>query len=238
MKHSLSVIIPVLNEERTISSVIEIVRTWGKAREIIIVNDEGTTDGTIDAIRQFLPVITILTNQKKRGKGDALVLGIRKSSGNYLMFLDGDLVGLTHMDLDALFEPVRSGRADMTIGERRKQKDRRFAPLKSLGGERVVKRADIDPILDHMKNVGYGAEQLLNLTYQKKRILYVAMPHVSVLLKFEKQAVRDALQRYLGESKDVMAQFARQHANDLTPSAKRVFARVQTYLRKAFEYFQ
>ncbi len=62
---AISVIIPVYNEERTISSIVEIVRTWGKASEIIVVND-GSTDKTDAALKQFSRTIKLLSYKNNR----------------------------------------------------------------------------------------------------------------------------------------------------------------------------
>ncbi|KKT34558.1 MAG: Glycosyl transferase [Candidatus Gottesmanbacteria bacterium GW2011_GWB1_44_11c] len=67
-KQSISVVIPVYNEVRTISSVIQIVLTWGKAKEIIVVND-GSTDQTAQAVSRFHDFVTIISYSKNYGKG-------------------------------------------------------------------------------------------------------------------------------------------------------------------------
>ena len=39
LESSLSVVVPVFNEERTIASIVQILLSWGRAGEIIAVND-------------------------------------------------------------------------------------------------------------------------------------------------------------------------------------------------------
>lgn len=125
----ISVIIPVHNEDRTIASIIQIIKSWGKAHEIIVVND-GSTDKTLKAIAQFKQDIIILSEKENHGKGYAMAKGIEKATGDIVLFLDGDLLGLTHQDLDRLVQPMLDKKADMTVRGRASQR------FRILSGER------------------------------------------------------------------------------------------------------
>lgn len=87
-----SVIIPAYNVAPYILEAIESVinQTYSNI-EIIIIND-GSTDGTLEAVSE-LPVsnriIKIIT-QRNQGVSVARNTGIQSASGEYLMFLDGD----------------------------------------------------------------------------------------------------------------------------------------------------
>lgn len=233
---SLSVIIPVYNEERTISSIVEIVRTWGKATEIIVVND-GSKDKTEAALQQFKNAISFITYKTNRGKGYALARGIEKSVGEILMFLDGDVVGLTHRDLDAILGPMVSRRADMVIGVARFWTAGSFAPFDDLSGERAVFRKYVTQVLGTMKQVGYGVELLLNELFKTKRIVRVNLPHVFILRKIEKQSVSDAAFSFVKEARELVSEVIRQQTTDVTPQAKRIYRLIQLYLKQALDYF-
>jgi len=78
------VIIPVYNSEKLIADVIKSVFQY--TENLIVVND-GSTDGTFDAIRhcglnpQFSEKnITLVSYEKNRGKGYALQQGFRKAA--------------------------------------------------------------------------------------------------------------------------------------------------------------
>ena len=112
---SISIIIPAYNEERTISSIVEVTRAWDKASEVIAVND-GSTDQTRQALRQFKTGVRVISYAKNHGKGYAMARGIAAATSDLLMFLDGDITGLSHNDLDAMAAPITDGKADMVIG--------------------------------------------------------------------------------------------------------------------------
>lgn len=241
MKSTVSVIIPVYNEVRTISSILEIVRTWGKAQEIIVV-DDGSTDKTVKAVRKFGHDVQLITVKNNRGKGWALSLGIAKSHGDILMFLDGDVVGLTHTDLSAMLLPISQQRADMVLGVARFWSTtvgkRTIEPFTDITGERVLLRKNIIDHLTDMKNVGYGVELLLNDLHASKRVVRVMLPFVYILGKFEKQKLPDAMISYIKEATDLIAQAVRQGTGDLPPQAKKIFIGVQEYLRRILDYLQ
>lgn len=87
-----TVIIPTYNVEeyieRTIKSVLS--QTY-KNIEIILIND-GSTDGTIDVLKSFEKKDDriIVIDKVNGGVSSARNVGIDKSSGDYLYFLDGD----------------------------------------------------------------------------------------------------------------------------------------------------
>ena len=241
MKSTVSVIIPVYNEVRTISSILEVVRSWGDACEIIVI-DDGSTDKTTTAVKKFGTDVRLYSSRKNRGKGWALARGIEKSIGDILMFLDGDVVGLTHKDLTSLLLPVLHNHADMVLG------DAQFwtavvgkttiKPFTDITGERVVLRRNVIDHVGDMEDVGYGVELLLNNLHASKRVVRVMLPFVYILGKFEKQKLPDAMISYIKEATDLIAQAVRQGTGDLPPQAKKIFIGVQEYLRRILDYLQ
>lgn len=233
---TISVIIPAYNEERTIGSVVEVARTWEKAREVVVVND-GSTDATAKALKRFSRGVTVIHLKKNCGKGYALATGIAHSTGEALMFLDGDVVGLTHADMEAMFRPVEQDQADMVLGVARFWGIGSFEPFNELTGQRVVLRRIIADHVVPMKKVGYGVELLLNDLHKEKRVVCVRQPFVSILSKWEKHTVPDALATYSKEARDLITQLVKQTA-DIPPKAKGAANAVLGYLRKVSEYLQ
>jgi glycosyltransferase involved in cell wall biosynthesis len=230
-QQTISVIIPVYNEVKTISSIVEVARTWVKAREVIVVND-GSKDKTKNALLPFSTNITIISYPKNRGKGYAVYKAINHSTSDILLFLDGDLIGLAHHNLDALVEPLLSGKAAMTLGVAHIS----AGPFNEITGERAVFRKAVVPYITKMKNVGYGVELLLNTIHKGKRVVPVHLPYVYILSKFEKHKRIPAVMSYMKEAMDLTTQFLRQYSNEISPNAARALGGILNYLRKMFEY--
>lgn len=114
----LSVIVPVYNEVRTIDLLLEKVRRSPVEKEIIVV-DGASEDGTVDLLRQqeSIPGTTVVYQTARRGRGNALKVGMRRATGDVVIFQDADLE-LDPNDYPALLEPIRAGRADVVFGSR------------------------------------------------------------------------------------------------------------------------
>jgi len=90
----ISVIIPFNNEKENIPSLIKGIRKAFNAKnepyEIVMV-DDGSMDGSDQAIPQDDSDIRLIRHKKRLGKGRALSDGYRASTGNSLIFMDADL---------------------------------------------------------------------------------------------------------------------------------------------------
>lgn len=88
----ISVIIPVYNAEKYLEECLECIQhSTFKDIEIICV-DDGSTDGSPDILRQHQQEDSRIKifRQENAGAGAARNLGIEKSSGKYLFFMDAD----------------------------------------------------------------------------------------------------------------------------------------------------
>jgi glycosyltransferase involved in cell wall biosynthesis len=80
-----SVIIPTLNEAENMRYVIpQLSRDYD-----LIVIDGGSTDGTVEVVRELRPDAAVL-RQPGRGKGDALLCGFLAARGDIIVTFDGD----------------------------------------------------------------------------------------------------------------------------------------------------
>lgn len=84
-----SVVIPVYNREHLIQDALESVLDQTHDNYEIIVVDDGSTDGTCEAIRKYGDKVRLIV-QENAGPGAARNRGIRASSGEYVAFLDSD----------------------------------------------------------------------------------------------------------------------------------------------------
>lgn len=115
-----SVIVPVFNEEQTIIEALERLIKVASAYPLEIIVVESNSD---DETRQLLidfsisnPIKLILQSQA-RGKGNAVIEGLSKSTGEVIAIMDGDLE-YTASDLLTLLKPINEGRASFVLGNR------------------------------------------------------------------------------------------------------------------------
>ena len=116
----LSVIIPVFNERATVLALLDRVEAAGPDAEIIVV-DDGSTDGSREIVaeraREAAGRITLVEHRINRGKGAALVTGMARASGDYVLFQDADLE-YDPTDYGLLLEMVDSRGAAAVYGSR------------------------------------------------------------------------------------------------------------------------
>ncbi len=79
----LSIIIPALNEERSLRQTFAFILSH--AHEVVIV-DGGSEDGTVEVAREYASVVI----DSKRGRGIQLHVGACKAQGDVLLFLHAD----------------------------------------------------------------------------------------------------------------------------------------------------
>jgi glycosyltransferase involved in cell wall biosynthesis len=86
---SVSVVIPTYNRRALVEEAIRsaLDQTAGAAEVVVI--DDGSTDGTAEALRSFAGPIRVL-HQPNRGVASARNLGIREARGELIAFLDSD----------------------------------------------------------------------------------------------------------------------------------------------------
>jgi glycosyltransferase involved in cell wall biosynthesis len=117
-KMKLSVVIPVYNEKDTILEIVKRVRSVNLPKEIIIV-DDGSTDGTADALRGLPPSddLKIILQPRNRGKGAVLRTGFEAVSGDIVVIQDADLE-YDPAEYPVLIQPILADKADVVYGSR------------------------------------------------------------------------------------------------------------------------
>jgi glycosyltransferase involved in cell wall biosynthesis len=95
MDELVSIIIPTYQSERFISDAIDsVLAQTFKDYEIIII-DDGSTDHTQEVLKKYSDLENIkLIWQSNQGPAAARNFGIKKSSGEYIAFLDADDIWL------------------------------------------------------------------------------------------------------------------------------------------------
>lgn len=118
--YTLSVVIPVYNEVKTLVEVIERVRAVDIQKEIILV-DDGSTDGTIELFHREIigrwDDVKVFFHEKNQGKGAAVRTGFEKATGDFVIIQDADLE-YDPAEFHTLLAPILSGKADVVFGSR------------------------------------------------------------------------------------------------------------------------
>lgn len=109
-----SIITPVYNLEGIIGNAIEsVLQQSYKNFEYIIVND-GSSDNTLKEIEQYINSDSRIKvfSKKNGGVSSARNLGMEKSSGEYIFFLDGD-DRIDHSLLENAYSIIKNSQIDM-----------------------------------------------------------------------------------------------------------------------------
>jgi len=120
--NTLSILIPVFNEEKTLITVLDMVSkadTGGLTKEIILV-DDGSTDGTRDILAKLDAAkynARIYYHDKNQGKGAALRTAQGHAEGDVILIQDADLE-YDPREYAELLKPILEGRADVVYGSR------------------------------------------------------------------------------------------------------------------------
>lgn len=121
----ISIIIPCFNEEKTIAEMLKRVSSvdFGTTKtEIIVVND-GSTDATeseLTNIKSKIPHLTVIHHKKNKGKGAAVVTGMKSATGDIIAIQDADLE-YDPQFLPKLVKPILEKKAKVVYGTRLKR---------------------------------------------------------------------------------------------------------------------
>ncbi len=104
----ITVIIPALNEEKTIDHVVRLAKNSRHVTEVIVVDDKSM-DNTVQKARD--EGATIITSTKL-GKGASMKDGVLVAKNEILVFLDADIVTYPENVVELLTAPLLNDEAD------------------------------------------------------------------------------------------------------------------------------
>lgn len=123
-----SVLVPVLDESATVSALAERVLANLDAIDVraeLVFIDDGSTDGTSDAVRrehQRDPRVRLIRLRRNFGKAAALSAGVDHSRGRVLVTMDGDLQDDPD-EIPRLLQALEDGPLDLVSGWKRTRRD-------------------------------------------------------------------------------------------------------------------
>ena len=129
-----AVIIPVLNEERSIGAVLDHIP--GEIASQIIVIDNGSTDRTVQIAKDHGAHVV---SESRRGYGFACLRGMQElQNPDIVVFLDGDFSDFPE-EMRLLIEPIQKEEADLVIGSRSLGRhDKNALPAHAAFGNRLA----------------------------------------------------------------------------------------------------
>ena len=126
--HTLSIIIPVYNERKTVMELLrQVAQQPVCLRKEIIIVDDFSTDGTREFLQQTdlqaelgnngTNAIKLTCHEKNMGKGAGVRTGFAASTGEVILIQDADLE-YDPADYPELLKPILEGHADAVFGNR------------------------------------------------------------------------------------------------------------------------
>ena len=134
----LSVVMPVYNEERTVSKIVDIMLSHPLVDELIIV-DDASKDGTRSVLENYRShqKVQLYFQEKNQGKGAALRTGFQYVTGDYMIVQDADLE-YDPSQYSELLAPLLKGEADVVYGSRFMSGDRWKESFVHTAGNRAL----------------------------------------------------------------------------------------------------
>lgn len=112
----ISIIIPVYNCEKYIAQCIEsVINQTYKSLEIIVIND-GSVDSSLEIINDIASYDNriIVHSQKNKGQSAARNVGIKISTGKYIIFIDSD-DWISNNYVELMYKKIIENKSDIVI---------------------------------------------------------------------------------------------------------------------------
>jgi glycosyltransferase involved in cell wall biosynthesis len=144
---TISIVIPVYNEEKTISKILKKVITLKFPKRInkeVVIVDDASSDKSLDFVNEITKrkynntSFVVLRNKKNSGKSQTVKKGVIASSGDFVVVQDADLE-YDPRDLIKFIEIFLSKpHLDVIYGNRFHKKNKFSSPVHSLGNRFVT----------------------------------------------------------------------------------------------------
>ena len=125
---TLSIIIPVFNEQKTVMQLLQqVARQPVSLRKELIIVDDCSTDGTREFLQQTdlqselgsngQNAVKLALHERNQGKGAGVRTGLAQATGEIVLIQDADLE-YDPGDYPELLKPILEGHADAVFGNR------------------------------------------------------------------------------------------------------------------------
>ncbi len=149
IKKRISIVIPLLNEKENVrklhSEIVAVLKAEKLENSEIIFVDDGSTDGTIEEMKNLYP-LKIIVFRKNFGQTSALDAGIKAAKGEVIITMDGDLQN-DPRDIPKLLKKIDEG-FDVVSGWRKNRQDPFMKKFLSRGADWLRKFLIDDKIND------------------------------------------------------------------------------------------
>ncbi len=116
----LSIILPVYNEEKTILSILQRIKSTKPKDidyEVIVIND-GSSDNSSQILKENKNLYDqLINNDKNRGKGFSVKEGLKFAKGEYIIFQDADLE-YDPLEIEKFINVINNFNPDIVLGSR------------------------------------------------------------------------------------------------------------------------
>ena len=178
---TVSVVLPALDEERTIGSVIDSISPLlGSLVDELIVLDSGSTDDT--EIRSIAAGARVVSREQavpevapQPGKGEALWRSLAASSGDIVVFVDSDLIDPDPMFVPRLLGPMLTGQ-DIHLVKGFYRRPLKIDGVDDANGGGRVTELVVRPLLAALRPELGGVFQPLGGEYAGSRELLTSVP--------------------------------------------------------------
>jgi glycosyltransferase involved in cell wall biosynthesis len=190
---TLSVILPVYNERKTIAEILERVAKVSIAKEIIVV-DDGSTDGTREFLREHRDQgFRLILHDRNRGKGAGIRSAQRYVRGEFVVIQDADLE-LDPEDYGVMLSRFTTDRTDLVLGTRRFEQ----APPDDVSSVALWATKLANRILSTTAGLLFGRriDDIMSGYKMFRRPLFQALPLESDGFEIEVEMVARALRRH------------------------------------------
>jgi glycosyltransferase involved in cell wall biosynthesis len=200
-----TVVIPTLNESGNIAAVIRTVEKELRYPYEIIIVDGGSTDGTLDIVKDRNCKLIIET---RRGYGLALRLGMKEAKGNIIVMVDGDgTYELKHINI--LLDRLTSKDAELCLVTRMYDPNNAMGMMNFVGnkvitfcfnmlykqnlsdsqsGYRAISKKAINEVEFEEDDMAYATEMLVK--FSQKKFKMVEIPTIYKERKYGKPKLR------------------------------------------------